>query len=60
MEVLQDEMNSYPYEVSGPWLTVDGIYGPKTEDAVVDFQQWYGLLVDGIAGPQTWGQLGYC
>jgi len=34
-------------------LTVDGIYGIKTHDAVKAFQQKYGLKVDGDAGPQT-------
>ena len=31
----------------------DGIYGPSTRNAVRQFQQRYGLRVDGIAGPQT-------
>ncbi|SDH85983.1 peptidoglycan-binding domain-containing protein [Alteribacillus bidgolensis] len=32
---------------------VDGIYGPITKQAVIDFQKDHELLVDGIAGPQT-------
>lgn len=32
---------------------LDGIRGPKTISAVEDFQEKYGLVVDGIAGPQT-------
>ena len=35
----------------------DGIYGPKTERAVFDFQESHGLGVDGVAGPQTWQAL---
>ena len=31
----------------------DGIYGKKTENAVIRFQQAYKLRIDGIAGPQT-------
>ncbi|MFD2695124.1 GH25 family lysozyme [Sporolactobacillus shoreicorticis] len=31
----------------------DGIYGPKTEDAVRRFQLTHGLTADGIYGPQT-------
>ncbi|WZL71667.1 cell wall hydrolase [Clostridiaceae bacterium 35-E11] len=31
----------------------DGIFGPKTEKAVINFQIAYRLLVDGIAGKQT-------
>lgn len=32
---------------------IDGIFGPKTEDAVKRFQERHGLEVDGIAGPKT-------
>jgi peptidoglycan hydrolase-like protein with peptidoglycan-binding domain len=38
-------------------LTVDGVFGPKTEAAVKSFQQGEGLTVDGIVGPQTWQAL---
>jgi peptidoglycan hydrolase-like protein with peptidoglycan-binding domain len=43
-------------------LTVDGIYGPKTERAVRGFQDAIhadvpGMAVDGIAGPMTWQAL---
>lgn len=36
---------------------VDGIYGPKTMNGVLQFQQQKGLKVDGIVGPQTWGAI---
>jgi hypothetical protein len=36
---------------------IDGRYGPRTEQAVRRFQAAHGLLVDGIAGPQTVGRL---
>lgn len=39
-------------------LTVDGNFGPKTENAVKDFQQKNGLTIDGIVGPKTWEKLG--
>src|SRR5262249_6134845 len=38
-------------------LVVDGVFGPKTEAAVKDFQQGAGLTPDGTVGPQTWAAL---
>jgi len=35
--------------------TIDGIFGPKTRDAVIAFQRASGIGVDGIVGPETWG-----
>lgn len=37
---------------------VDGIFGPKTRDAVVWFQKKNGLTADGIAGPATLKAMG--
>ena len=34
-------------------LTVDGIYGPATESAVMDFQSTEGISADGIYGPKS-------
>lgn len=39
-------------------LTVDGVFGAKTEEAVKAFQRKAGLTVDGVVGPQTWAALG--
>lgn len=33
---------------------IDGILGPQTRQAVVEFQQNNGLVPDGIVGPTTW------
>ena len=38
--------------------SVDGIYGPKTKEAVRYFQRKNGLAVDGIVGPKTASALG--
>ena len=38
-------------------LSVDGVYGVKTTTAVRHFQDDKGLVVDGIAGVNTWGKL---
>ena len=40
-----------------PGLTVDGSYGPKTEQAVREFQEMFGLTLDGIGGAETWHTL---
>jgi peptidoglycan DL-endopeptidase CwlO len=39
-------------------LAVDGVYGPFTRGAVIQFQRVHGLEVDGVVGPQTLGALG--
>jgi murein DD-endopeptidase MepM/ murein hydrolase activator NlpD len=38
-------------------IPADGIYGPRTEQAVRSFQRAANLLVDGVVGPETWGAL---
>ena len=45
--------NGYP-------VTTDGFFGPKTEQAVINFQKKTKITVDGIVGPKTWSQLGAC
>lgn len=38
-------------------LAIDGVFGPRTQDAVVTFQTSNGLVADGIVGPVTWEAL---
>ncbi|MBP1744431.1 MAG: polysaccharide deacetylase [Firmicutes bacterium] len=38
-------------------LSVDGVFGPITQNAVKSFQSSQGITVDGIVGPVTWGKL---
>ena len=40
-----------------PSVVVDGVFGPHTRTAVVEFQQGSGLSPDGIVGPLTWTAL---
>jgi murein L,D-transpeptidase YcbB/YkuD len=51
-EIQQALKNSGFYQGS-----VDGKIGPKTRDAVKQFQQANGLKADGIVGRQTWSKL---
>lgn len=45
---LQSNLNKIGYN-----LVVDGIFGQKTEIAVIDFQKKYNLKVDGVVGNET-------
>ena len=35
----------------------DGIFGPVSEEQVRSFQEAQGIDIDGIVGPETWGEL---
>ncbi|GGU99539.1 muramoylpentapeptide carboxypeptidase [Streptomyces litmocidini] len=39
------------------FVSLDGDFGPGTEAALRRFQAAYGLTVDGVAGPETFGRL---
>ena len=50
-EQLNAISNNYPLI---PKISVDGIYGPATENAVKVFQSVFNLTQDGIVGRRTW------
>lgn len=50
---LQRLLVSKGYNIGTP----DGIFGPKTQAAVANFQRAQGLKPDGIVGPRTWEAL---
>ncbi|MCP4663789.1 MAG: peptidoglycan-binding protein [bacterium] len=55
---LQRCLNELGYaapDARGVWraLVVDGDYGPRTEEAVADFEEHEGLLADGVTGAVT-------
>ncbi|WP_096436468.1 peptidoglycan-binding protein [Alteribacter populi] len=50
---VQQRLNTLGFNVG----TADGIFGPKTEAGVKAFQKARGIGVDGIVGPQTYGEL---
>lgn len=52
VKTLQEMLNRNGYS-----LDVDGNFGPKTQEAVKDYQKKNNLSVDGIAGKNTWGAL---
>ena len=43
--------------IPNPGVPVTGVFGPKTETAVNEFQQGAGLVVDGVVGALTWAAL---
>jgi hypothetical protein len=51
--LVQRRLNALGYS----HLAVDGNYGPITAGVVRTYQADYGLYVDGVVGPVTWGSL---
>lgn len=52
VELLQTYLNALGYS-----LTVDGIFGSNTRNAVMQYQKSKGISSDGIVGPITWDKL---
>ncbi|WP_461248054.1 peptidoglycan-binding domain-containing protein [Treponema sp. R6D11] len=53
VKILQAALN-----VNGAKLTVDGVFGAKTKEAVISFQKSKKLVQDGVVGAKTWAALG--
>lgn len=51
----QSRLNRY----AGADLKADGYFGASTRDATTDFQRFFKLTPDGIAGPNTLGMMDY-
>lgn len=51
---LQERLNKLGFGT----LKLDGVYGPKTVQAVAEFQRSEGLQSDGVVGKETWEALG--
>ncbi|MCP4351416.1 MAG: CHAP domain-containing protein [Desulfobacterales bacterium] len=53
VKILQKVLNELGFNAG----EVDGIFGSRTEKAVKSFQTQADITVDGIVGPETWGEL---
>lgn len=53
VKTMQTMLNT----VMNAGLTADGICGPKSVEAIKNFQKAYGLAADGICGKNTWAKL---
>ncbi|MCC2658479.1 MAG: putative peptidoglycan-binding protein [Panacagrimonas sp.] len=53
--LCQSALNGFPTKLAT--LAEDGIFGPKTQARVKEFQLNLKLVADGIVGPMTWGKL---
>ena len=53
---LQSALNLWSKSIT-PLLSIDGIFGSKTDGKVREYQRGNNLLCDGIVGAMTWGAL---
>jgi peptidoglycan hydrolase-like protein with peptidoglycan-binding domain len=57
VKLCQRLLEDFDYKPFDPGQ-VDGDFGQNTEKAVRNFQDEFGLEVDGVVGPVTWAALG--
>jgi len=53
VKTLQENLNKLGHKAG----TADGIFGPATDRALKSFQRATGIIVDGIAGPETFAKI---
>jgi peptidoglycan hydrolase-like protein with peptidoglycan-binding domain len=60
MSILKRGLSGEPVKLLQTKLgvTADGIFGPGTETALKEYQKTHDLMVDGVAGPDTFAQMG--
>lgn len=51
--ILQDALTTFGYNTGG----LDGVFGARTRESVIQFQSKNGLTQDGIVGNNTWNSL---
>lgn len=56
-KAVQTRLNVWLKHWSLPLLAVDGIFGPKSRGALMEFQKRMGLVVDGKLGPASWAAM---
>lgn len=58
MKTVQYYLAVIGYFISGlPEVEIDGYYGPETEEAIRQFQNYYGLPVTGRVDRETWNRI---
>ncbi len=58
MKTVQYYLAVIGYFISGlPEVEIDGYYGPETEEAIRQFQNYYGLPVTGRMDRETWNRV---
>jgi len=57
IDIVQSALNHHPPTSLQP-LAIDGVFGPKTQARVIEFQQANQLTPDGVVGPLTRAALG--
>lgn len=51
--ILQDGLTTLGYNTGG----LDGVFGSKTKNSVIEFQRRNNLIQDGLVGTNTWNCL---